>query len=164
MLETHNTPYVAIDGDAKLVGKHRSAGKPIAFGDATQIAFLRACDIAHAKALVVTLDSPQAAADIVKAARAERPDLIVVTRARDARDAARLYRLGATDAVPETTEASLVLCEQLLVDLGVPMGYVIASVHDRRAELRAEIQAMAPEANVRRSRLTRVRAGARNPD
>jgi CPA2 family monovalent cation:H+ antiporter-2 len=60
--------------------------------------------------------------------------------------------------VPETTEASLVLCEQLLVDLGVPMGYVIASVHDRRAEQRAEIQAMAPEAQVRRTRLTRSKA------
>ncbi len=157
MLETHSTPYLAIDSDARLVGKHRAAGKPIAFGDATRIEFLRACDIAHARALVVTLDSSQAA-DIVTAARAERPDLIVVTRARDARDAARLYRLGATDAVPETTEASLVLCEQLLVDLGVPMGYVIASVHDRRAEQRAEIQAMAPEANVRRVRLTRSKA------
>ena len=164
MLETHKTPYLAIDSDAKAVGKHRSAGKPIAFGDATRIEFLRVCDIAHARALVVTLDTPQAAADIVAAARAERPDIIIVARARDARDAARLYRLGATDAVPETTEASLVLCEQLLVDLGVPMGYVIASVHDRRAEQRAEIQAMAPEANVRRSRLVRARRGSRAPD
>lgn len=159
MLEKHETSYLAVDSDAKEVARHRAAGKPIAFGDATRIEFLRVCDIAHARALVVTLDSPQAAAEIVAAARAERPDLIVVARARDARDAARLYRLGATDAVPETTEASLVLCEQLLVDLGVPMGYVIASVHDRRAEQRAEIQKMAPEANVRRSRLTRGRGG-----
>lgn len=157
MLETHNVPFLAVDMDAKEVSKHRSKGKPVAYGDATRVEFLRLCDVEHARALVVTLDSPQAAAEIVKAARSERPDLIIVCRARDARDAARLYKLGATDAVPETTEASLVLCEQLLVDLGVPMGYVIASVHDRRAEQRAEIQAMAPEATVRRARLTRSR-------
>ncbi|MBT9446108.1 MAG: cation:proton antiporter [Hyphomonadaceae bacterium] len=158
MLETHDTPYLAVDQDAKEVSKHRGRGKPIAYGDATRIEFLRLCDIAHARAVVVTLDSPAAAAEIVTAARAERPDILIVCRARDARDAARLYKLGATDAVPETTEASLVLCEQLLVDLGVPMGYVIASVHDRRAAQRAEIQAMAPDATVRRVRLTRARA------
>lgn len=155
MLETHNTPYLAVDSDPIEVSRHRGAGKPIAYGDATRIEFLRLCGIAQARALVVTLDSPAAAGEIVRAARAEREDLLIVVRARDARDAARLYRFGATDAVPETTEASLVLCEQLLVDLGVPMGYVIASVHDRRAEQRAEIQAMAPDAQVRRTRLTR---------
>jgi monovalent cation:H+ antiporter-2, CPA2 family len=155
MLETHKMPYLAVDMDAREVSRWRGKGKPVAYGDATRVEFLRLCDIEHARALVVTLDSPAAAAEIVEAARSERPDLIIVCRARDARDAARLYRLGATDAVPETTEASLVLCEQLLVDLGVPMGYVIASVHDRRAEQRAEIQAMAPDATVRRARLTR---------
>lgn len=159
MLETHKVPYLAVDMDAKEVARWRGKGKPIAYGDATRAEFLRVCDIAHARALVVTLDDPASAAEIVKTAREERPDIIIVCRARDARDAARLYRLGATDAVPETTEASLVLCEQLLVDLGVPMGYVIASVHDRRAEQRAEIQAMAPDATVRRARLTRPRAG-----
>lgn len=157
MLQVHNLPFLAVDMDAREVSRHRSRGHPVAYGDATRVEFLRLCDIANARALVVTLDSPTAAAQIVEAARRERPDLIIVCRARDARDAARLYRLGATDAVPETTEASLVLCEQLLVDLGVPMGYVIASVHDRRAEQRAEIEAMAPDATVRRARLTRVR-------
>jgi monovalent cation:H+ antiporter-2, CPA2 family len=155
MLDTHKVPYLAVDQDAKEVAKHRGRGRPIAYGDATRVEFLRLCDIANARAVVVTLDSPAAAAEIVTAARKERPDILIVSRARDARDAARLYKLGATDAVPETTEASLVLCEQLLVDLGVPMGYVIASVHDRRAEQRAEIQAMAPDATVRRARLTR---------
>lgn len=164
MLEVHNTPYLAIDSNAHEVSRQRKAGRPIAFGDARRIEFLRVCDIAHARALVVTLDDPDAVGEIVAIARNERPDLLVVARARDAHDAARLYQLGATDAVPETTEAALVLCEQLLVDLGVPMGYVIASVHDRRAEQRAEIQAMAPEANVRRARIARVRRSASDPD
>jgi CPA2 family monovalent cation:H+ antiporter-2 len=42
--------------------------------------------------------------------------------------------------VPETIEASLQLAEAVLVDLGVPMGPVIASIHEKRAELRAEIE------------------------
>ena len=51
--------------------------------------------------------------------------------------AAELYQAGVTDAVPETLEASLQLSEAVLVDIGVAMGPVIASIHEKRGELRA---------------------------
>jgi CPA2 family monovalent cation:H+ antiporter-2 len=98
---------------------------------------------------VVTLDDPTAADELVAGARAERADLLIVARARDAGDAAHLYRTGASHAVPETIEASLQLSEAVLVDIGVPMGPVIASIHDKRDELQAAIKAMAPDAKVR---------------
>ena len=85
----------------------------------------------------------------VAGARAERGDLLIVARARDAAHAAHLYRAGASDAVPETIEASLQLSEAVLVDVGVPIGPVIASIHDKRAALQAEIKTMAPGAQVR---------------
>ena len=56
----------------------------------------------------------------------------------------RLYGLGVTDAVPETTEASLQLAENTLVDLGVPMGLVLASIHERRDQFRKAFQAATP--------------------
>ena len=73
---------------------------------------------------------------VVGAARELRADLPIVARARDDRHAQRLYELGATDAVPETIEASLQLSETVLVETGVPMGLVIASIHERRDEYR----------------------------
>ena len=85
------------------------------------------------------MDAPDAAEAVVRAARELRPDLTVVARARDARHAQRLYALGATDVVPETVEASLQLAEAVLVDIGTPMGLVIASIHERRDEYRAEL-------------------------
>ena len=101
---------------------------------------LRRCDIATARALVVTLDNPSAVEAVVQAARAERPDLTIVARARDARHATQLYEMGVTDAVPETIEASLQLSEAVLVDVGVPMGHVIASIHERRDEYRTMLK------------------------
>jgi CPA2 family monovalent cation:H+ antiporter-2 len=74
---------------------------------------------------------------------------LTVALARDAGHAAHLYRIGASDAVPETIEASLQLSEAVLVDLGVAMGPVIASIHEKRADLQAAIKAMAPGAEVR---------------
>jgi CPA2 family monovalent cation:H+ antiporter-2 len=72
----------------------------------------------------------------VGAARQAHPDLTIVARARDDRHAAALYKLGVFDAVPENFEASLQLSEAVLVDIGVPMGLVIASIHERRDEFR----------------------------
>jgi CPA2 family monovalent cation:H+ antiporter-2 len=47
-----------------------------------------------------------------------------------------LYGIGVSEAVPETTEASLQLGEAVLVEVGVPMGFAIASIHERRDKLR----------------------------
>ncbi len=136
MLARHKLPYLAIDMDPVRVAAERRAGRPVYFGDSTDANFLRACGIEHARALVVTLDTPSAVEAVVSAARAERPDLTVVARARDARHATQLYDLGVDDAVPETIEASLQLSEAVLADVGVPMGLVIASIHERRDEFR----------------------------
>jgi CPA2 family monovalent cation:H+ antiporter-2 len=149
MLEVHNVMYVAIDRDPDRVARQRSQGKPVYYGDMTQIELLRRMHLETARALVVTLDDTKAADDLVAGARAERPDLLIIARARDAGHAAHLYRTGASDAVPETIEASLQLSEAVLVDVGVAMGPVIASIHEKRAEMQAAIKAMAPDAEVR---------------
>jgi len=136
MLARHNIAYLAVDSDAKLNARARSEGRPIYFGDATRPDFLRRCGIDSARALVVTMDAPRSNEEVVKIARTLRADLTIVARARDAAHAKTLYELGVTDAVPETIEASLQLSEAVLVDVGVPMGYVIASIHEKRDEYR----------------------------
>lgn len=160
MLARHHVPYVALDSDSALVARERRRGKPIFYGDATNPELLRRCGIASAHALAVTLDSPVAVESVVTAARAERPDLIIVARARDAKQAAKLYSLNVTDAVPETIEASLQLSEALLVDIGVPMGLVIASIHEKRDEFRRTLQSPEKEGRVRRAIRTSTRSNS----
>jgi CPA2 family monovalent cation:H+ antiporter-2 len=140
MLARHDVPHLAVDRDANLVARHRHHGKLVFYGDATRVELLRRCGIATARALVVTVDAPAAIESVVAAARAERPDLTIVARARDAAHAKKLYNLKVTDAVPETIEASLQLSEALLIDIGVPMGLVIASIHEKRDEFRHALQ------------------------
>ena len=62
--------------------------------------------------------------------------MVIVARARDAASCDELYEAGASDAIPETIEASMQLAETVLVDIGVPMGFVIASIHEKRDEYR----------------------------
>jgi CPA2 family monovalent cation:H+ antiporter-2 len=139
MLNRHDIPWVAAERDPRLVEGGRRAGQAIFFGDASRPEFLRRCGLDNTRALIVTMDSPEGAEAVVAIARELRPDLTIVARARDARHAKRLYELGATDAVPETIEASLQLSEAALVEIGIPMGLVIASIHERRDEYRREL-------------------------
>jgi len=161
MLHTHDIAWVAAEADHRLVEAGRRAGERIYFGDASRPDFLMRCGLADVAALVVTMDDPEGAETIVEVARELRGDLTIVARARDARHAKRLYELGATDAVPETVEASLQLSEAVLVEIGVPMGLVIASVHERRDGFRAELNR--PDALGGRRRRLRRNTGESAP-
>jgi CPA2 family monovalent cation:H+ antiporter-2 len=149
MLEVHGIPYLAVDSDPNIVTHARQEGKPAYFGDASRAEFLRNCGIETARAVVLTMDAPQKAEEVARLVREIRPDVTLVARARDAEHARALYRLGVTDAVPETIEASLQVSEAALVDIGIPMGLVIASIHEKRDEFRKLLLAAGAPARTR---------------
>lgn len=136
MLGKHDLPYVAVEANIDAVTSARRRGYDVMFGDVSRPEVLEKLDIANAKALIITMDEPVLAARIVKRVRIDFPELTIISRARDADHAAELYRAGVSDAVPETLESSLQLSEAVLVDLGIPMGFVIASIHEKRDEFR----------------------------
>jgi CPA2 family monovalent cation:H+ antiporter-2 len=155
MLREHNEPYLAIDADADTVKAARKRDYSVTFGDVSRPGILDRLDIARASAVILTMDDPAHVVRLTRQLRGQYPDLTIVARARDPNHAAQLYRAGATDAVPETLESSLQLSEAVLVDLGMAMGPVIASIHEKRAQLRAKIMEMAEMD--REPRLTRRR-------
>lgn len=132
MLEEHKISYIVLDSNIAVITEAKNSGLQAYYGDASNPEFLRKCGLENAKALAVTMDNPERAEEIVRNARAEFADLKIVARARDEAHAIQLYESGATEAVPETIEASLQLGEALLVETGVAMGLAIASVHERR--------------------------------
>ena len=140
MLARHQQPYVAVEADIDAVAVARAAGHPVIFGDVARAELIDRLDLAQASALILTMDDPVLTVRLAKRLRAAFPDLPIIARARDAVHAAELYKAGVTDAVPETLESSLQLSEAVLVDLGVAMGPVIASIHDKRDELRETIR------------------------
>ena len=140
MLDTHNKPYVAIDSDVDCVAAARREGFPVVFGDVAHAELIERVRPGRPTAFILTMDNPVLAKRLARRIRAAFPDLPIVARARDPAHAAELYKSGVTDAVPETLEASLQLSEAALVDLGVAMGPVIASIHEKRSQLQTEIK------------------------
>jgi CPA2 family monovalent cation:H+ antiporter-2 len=146
LLDRHRIPWIAVDSDPDEVAALRRRGRrQVYWGDLAHPELLARLHLDSARALVVTMTDPTAIDALVGHARAARADLHIIVRARDDRHAAHLYSLGATGAVPETIEASLQLSEAVLVDLGVAMGPILVSIHEKRAEFQASIRAMAPD-------------------
>lgn len=146
LLAEHKVPYIAVDRAPGLVANARREGKPVYFGDVRNVDFLEHCGLDTAKAAIITIHTKPEIDAIVVALRSRHPNLVIVARAKDASHARHLYDIGVTDAVPETIEASLQLSEAALVGLGVPTGLVIASIHEKRDEFRAELQGAANKA------------------
>jgi monovalent cation:H+ antiporter-2, CPA2 family len=143
MLIEHKHPYLAVESDIDAVRHAREEGYDVLFGDASRPELADKLHLGHAAALVLTMDDPVLVARLARRVRGWVPALPIIARARDTDHAAQLYKAGVTDAVPETLESSLQLSEAVLVDIGLPMGPVIASIHEKRAGLRAEIMAEA---------------------
>ena len=139
MLVTHGKPYLIIDADADQVREARKMGLRAEYADAAQSGALMRFDAEKACAVVLTMDEPVAVLRMVRQLRKAYPDLPILARARDTGHAAALYKAGASHAIPEALEASLQLSEAALVEIGVPMGPVIASIHGKRDELREKI-------------------------
>ncbi|QNA83890.1 sodium:proton exchanger [Sphingomonas sp. So64.6b] len=155
MLKVHNQPFIAVEADIDAVSAARAEGYPVIFGDVSRAELVDRLNLGRAKALILTMDDPVLSVRLTRRVRGWVPGLTIVARARDTAHAAELYRAGATDAVPETLESSLQLSEAVLVDLGVAVGPVIASIHEKRDELRKEIMAAASlerEPRLRRAR------------
>lgn len=140
MLASHDQHYVALDSDPDLISAAKRDGYRATFGDAARGDAMSRLGIEKAPAVVLTMDEPVLAQRLVSKMRASHPDLLIVARARDTDHAAELYRAGASHAVPENLESSLQLSEAVLVDIGVAMGPVIASIHAKRDEFRERLE------------------------
>jgi len=139
MMKEHDRPYLAIDSDIDSFAEARKANYSVLYGDVSRRELIEKLELEHAVAVVLTMDDPVLTARLARTLRKDHPALPIIARARDTNHAASLYRAGVTDAVPEALEASLQLSEAVLVDIGVAMGPVIASIHEKRSALRAEI-------------------------
>ncbi len=119
LLEDQNVPYVCVDLDPDRIRAALTAGEQVMYGDASRSGILEACRIGSARAVVISFDDHAAALKTLARIRDQYPELPVLVRTTDESHLEALIEAGATDAVPDTLEASLMLGAQLLLVLGV---------------------------------------------
>ncbi len=122
-------------GGGVVAGRSRD-GRRVYYGDAGRPEMLERVGGRHARAFVVTVNTPRAAERMIAAARSVQPKARVFARAVDPEHALQLRRIGAIDVIPEAVEASLQLGGSLLRALGLSDEAVMLRLSDaRRAEL-----------------------------
>jgi len=134
--------YMALDMDAARIEACRSKGMPVFFGDGSQIDVLHAAGARLARGAIVTIDQPEAADHIVSALHEFCPELPTFARASDLQHGRRLEKAGATQAVPETLEASLQLGAIAMASMGISSDEVQGIVDELRTDDYAKLEVL----------------------
>ncbi len=100
-LKDVGTPHLVLELNPRTVDEARARGMDIEYGDASQAVILQHASLPTALALVVTVPDPATTTAIVGAAKAIRPDIPVVARARYAQYARLIAESGADALVNE---------------------------------------------------------------
>jgi CPA2 family monovalent cation:H+ antiporter-2 len=133
VLEQTGFEYIALDLDAYRIRLGRQAGDPVIYGDAGEATVLANVGLEHATCVVITFAKPEVALRILRTVRGLRSDVPVLVRTQDDTRLEDLQAAGATEVVPETFEASLMLLSHLLLLLKLPVPRVIRTVNDIRS-------------------------------
>ncbi|GAA6176849.1 cation:proton antiporter domain-containing protein [Sulfitobacter pacificus] len=119
LVQTSGFQTVVLDHNPEAIAVMRRFGFKAYLGDPTRPDILRKAGIKDARVLVVALDDPKAALGLITYARKERPDLHIITRARDRTEVYRQYQAGANDIVREMFDSSLRAGRYVLENMGL---------------------------------------------
>jgi voltage-gated potassium channel Kch len=119
IFETRNITYVAVDYDADLVKRERSAGRRVFYGDARKPEVLKSLGVGDAPLIVVTLDDFQATQQAVSLLHRMYPKLDILARGHDKEHCKSLQTQGAWLTISENLEASIALAEAALSRIGI---------------------------------------------
>lgn len=132
LLDQERIPYLALDLNADRARQAHTAGEPVFYGDSSEPNVLEAVGLAEARLVVVTHDDVPAALKLLHFIRTVRPELPVMVRTHDEKHTETLRAAGATEVVPETFEASLMIAASALLHLNVPGARVMQRIQEQR--------------------------------
>ena len=134
MLEGQGFHFTALDLDPVIVREAREAGDSVNYGDSTRADMLAAAGLKRAKVLVISYDDVHSSLKIIEQVRMQRDDMPILVRTADDSNLERLQQAGATEVIPETLEASLMLTSHVLVLMQVPVTRILRYVQGVRKD------------------------------
>jgi CPA2 family monovalent cation:H+ antiporter-2 len=133
-LTNEGIDYLAIDHDAKRVQEAVAGGQKVFFGNAIRRDILRAVHADEAELIIISFADDERAIDVLKAIRNLNEHAEIIVRSRDDVRLKAMMEAGATQVVPDTLEASLMLVSQILSRSGVPIRKILSRLdHARRS-------------------------------
>lgn len=133
-LQQENIPHIAVDDDPVRVQRARAAGEHVHYGSARKMKVLQHLGLMNANLVVISFDDHTAAKQMIHEIRQLRESIPILVRTRDDAHLLELQAAGATEVIPETLEASLMLVSHVMVALGLSGRKVFQSIEQVRKE------------------------------
>ncbi|MFK5986552.1 MAG: glutathione-regulated potassium-efflux system protein KefC [Pseudomonadota bacterium] len=118
LLHANKIPTTILDHDPDMIVDTRAYGYKVYYGDARKAALLHSAGAGSAKVMIVCVDDPQMALDVIDTARKHFPHLTILSRAYDMGHAFELLDRGVELFQREMLSSAMVLGEKTLVELG----------------------------------------------
>lgn len=126
--------YIALDMDQSLVRQAWEAGENVFFGDSAHTEILKKAEITRASALLITFDDAHIAEHVIQSARSINKDIAIIVRSKDEQHMDKLHNAGASNVVPESFEASMMLAIHVLQNLKIPVDKSMDFVEQARKD------------------------------
>ncbi|PTB89232.1 potassium transporter [Pseudidiomarina aestuarii] len=133
-LEQEGIEHLAIDHDTRRVQEALAGGAKVFFGDAGRRDILKAVHAEEVELIIISFAEDERALDALRAIRSLNDHAEIIVRSRDDSKLKAMMEAGATQVVPDTLEASLMLVSQILSRTGVPIRRILSRLdHARRS-------------------------------
>lgn len=143
-LTNEGIDYLAIDHDAKRVQEAVAGGSKVFFGNAVRRDILQAVHADEAELIIISFADDERALDVLKAIRHINEHAEIIVRSRDDMRLKAMMEAGATQVVPDTLEASLMLVSQILSRSGIPIRKILSRLDQARRSHYGEMHGFYP--------------------
>ncbi|WP_404403062.1 cation:proton antiporter [Idiomarina seosinensis] len=133
-LDAEGIRHRAIDNDPLRVKEATAGGAPVFFGDSAKRDILRAVGAGRAPLIIISFADDLRAAEVLRQIREMNSDAYVIVRSRDDLNLDVLHNAGASQVVPDTLEASLMLISHVMSRSGIPLRRILARLDQERRD------------------------------
>ena len=120
MAKFSNLPYVSIIFDPEIARQRQEKGETVVYGDAFNIPILEKAQVAQAHIVVISIGKLEVLKVIIRKVRYLNNHATIIVRTPHIEDIEALYKIGATQVIPEEFETAIDLFERVMVNFLLP--------------------------------------------
>lgn len=134
MAKYHNLPYVSIIFDPEIARQRQEKGEIVVYGDAFNLPILEKAHVANAHIVVISIGKLDILKIIIDKVRQLNKNASIVVRTRHIEDIEELYKIGATQVIPEEFETAINLFERVMANFLLPRNEIDLAVDRIRSD------------------------------
>ena len=134
MAKYYNLPYVSIVFDPEIARHRQEKGETVVYGDAFNLPILQKAQVDKAHIVVISIGKLDVLKVIIDKVRQLNKHAAIVVRTRHIEDIEALYKIGATQVIPEEFETAIDLFERVMANFLLPRKEIDVAIDQIRSD------------------------------